>query len=173
LVREGTVRRLAAIAAAVAMTGCDQKPQAVQQCEALLLPTLKAPSTYKLVEHLVSLPNKKTGKQDVFLTYDAANTYNAPIRGQFWCVFNPRNSSIEQGGGGLEGIADNLEAAADEEAKKLVAPPARPRRAKRAEPPPTPDYADGEEEEVPVCDRPDSAAKQALMNEIGVDCLPH
>jgi len=59
------------------------------------MPRLKAPSTYKLVSSTIGLPDK-AGGHDVFLTYDASNSYNAPIRDTFWCTID-RNGIASEG----------------------------------------------------------------------------
>ena len=151
------------------MGGCSRQSEPVRACEAQLLPTLKAPSTYKLIESTVGL-QIKDGTQDVLLRYDAANTYNTPIRSVFWCEFNPSTGSAEQHDDS-EIQADNMEAIAD---TVDAVEPAAARPSSNAGPPEdaraSPEtFDDG----VPVCDRPDSPEKFALMNEIGVDCAPH
>lgn len=158
MVRARTLTLTAGAIALAAFTGCSTKPQQIEKCEAILLPTLKAPSTYKLISNTIGLPNKD-GSQDVFLNYDAVNSYNAPIRGLFWCVIGKDGTAS----------AHDTEATVDD----MVIPDAGvPSPA--PSPTPAPKAAAAKptyEDEVPVCDRPDSPEKSALMNEIGTDCM--
>ena len=54
---------------------------AILVCEAALKSTLKAPKTYERVSADL------TGRS-VYLTYDAVNSFNAPLRGKHKCDFN-------------------------------------------------------------------------------------
>lgn len=138
------------------MCACNNRPKEVQACEALLMPSLKAPSTYKLIDATAS--RTKKGTTNVFIQYDAVNSYNAPIRGTFACTVD------------AEGIAASLEADAEREVEEAAhialstgsdpKPVEKPKREVAID-----------LDEVPVCDRPDSPAKRALMNEIGTNCL--
>jgi hypothetical protein len=163
-----TLNRATALLVALATSGCSSKSEPVRSCEAQLMPTLKAPSTYKLIDTTIGLPNKD-GTQDVFLTYDAANAYNAPIRSTFWCVYNSKTGSAEQhDDSGIQ--ADNMDALADNvDAPEPETASPSPTTAPKLEASAT---AEAPDEEVPVCDRPDSPEKFALMNEIGVNCIP-
>lgn len=155
--------------AMLASASCSRQPTPVRACEAILLRNLKAPSTYKLVEPTVGLP-KPNGTQDVFLRYDAVNSYNAPIRDVFWCTYDPKADTASQHDDtaiepdDLSLMSDNLSAVtpAPSAAGSRVAPAERGGDAKT----PSAEVDD----EVPVCDRPDSPSKFALMNEIGTDC---
>lgn len=148
----------AAVACAILLTlcACERRPVEVQACEALLLPSLKAPSTYKLIDATTS--KTKNGATDVFIQYDAANSYNAPIRGVFACKVD------------AEGVARSMQTEAEhdvEEAARIaVSNETYAEPVERSTPKPAIDLDD-----VPVCDRPDSSAKRALMNEIGTDCM--
>lgn len=157
------MRWLLLITGAAAVASCSPstafKSEDVKRCEGLLLPTLKAPSTYKLIDAMIGTPDRDR-KKNVFLEYDAVNSYNAPIRGKFWCVID-KDGGVREGGGDVESDADNLMAMADNLAD----------RSAPAQQAPTGINPFSEPEEVPVCDRPDSPEKFALMNEIGVDCL--
>lgn len=163
--------RLATLLVSLVMTsGCQsEKSRIVEKCEGILLPTLKAPSSYKLIDPLIGLP-EKDGSRNVFLKYDAVNSYNAPLRDTFWCVVK-KSGEVEPGGGGVDAIADNMEALADNIADAALPDNAPNPFAEKPASPETPVTPTMEEDEVPVCDRPDSPEKTALMNEIGVDCL--
>lgn len=154
----------------LALSGCQGRDEAlIDKCEAILLPTLKAPSTYKRIETTVGLP-EKNGQRSVFIKYDAVNTYNAPIRETFWCVIK-KNGVADVGGGGTDMIADNMEALADNIAAAALPPDTPNPFSEKPDPTPSAVPTPFDDEEVPVCDQPDSPAKSALMNEIGVDCL--
>ncbi len=144
------------IAILALLAGCQSKVDEVEKCEALLLPTLKAPSSYKLVDSTLGLP-EKDGRRNVFLQYDAVNSYNAPLRATFWCEIdrsgNARAHDVEAVADDLDAMAANI-AAADADLST-----------------PNP-FTETNLEETPVCDRPDSPEKFALMNQIGVDCEP-
>ena len=137
------------------LCACESRPGEVQACEALLLPVLKAPSTYKLIDATAS--KTKNGETDVFIQYDAANSYNAPIRGIFACKVD------------AQGVATSMQTDAEhdveEAARTALSTDTDAEPVERSTPKPTIDL-----DEVPVCDRPDSPAKRTLMNEIGVDC---
>lgn len=68
----------------------------------------------------------------------------------------------------LEALADNSSEPEPEPEPQKRAFGAKPDTVERA-----PAVSDEGLDDVPVCDRPDSASKSALMNEIGVDCSPH
>lgn len=149
----------------LASAGCAPKQEAVEQCESLLKEGLKAPSSYTRVEVFQALRHGDT--QSVFIDYDAVNSYNAPLRGKFWCVYDYKAKTASEGS--VSPDIDPIEAdakagshIADKRAPSLdSAPSAAPA------PSPSPSWAG----EVPVCDREESESKHALMNELGVDCM--
>lgn len=148
----------------LAATGCGGKPAAITQCEALLLPKLKAPSTYKLADSTIGLPDKD-GTRDVFLHYDAANSYNAPIRDIFWCKIDKQGEASEASNIPDSMIDPTANLTGDDSGKNddLAVP---------VTPAPTPSYdaMDNDYDDMPVCDREDSPETRALMNEIGTNC---
>lgn len=149
----------AVLIAALVCAGCEQRPKSVQQCETLLLTKLKAPSTYKAFDAVVGAPDG--GKQQVAITYDAVNSYNAPIRGTFLCSFDIGSGIADEDKGAAaflgETPVDHLDLPAAQALPRADTAKTEEQRA---------DFPD----EVPVCDRPDSPEKFALMNEIGTDC---
>lgn len=150
----------AALIATLLCAGCEQRPKSVQQCESLLLTKLKAPSTYKAFDTVVGGPDR--GKQQVAITYDAVNSYNAPIRGTFFCSFDISS--------GLADEDKSAGAALGETPVEQLDLPAAPTPS-RAEATNAMEKQGELPDEVPVCDQPDSPAKFALMNEIGTDCI--
>jgi hypothetical protein len=82
-----------AVGATLSLAGCGPSPsvarerEMVAQCEAWLQAKLVAPSTYKQIRVTVGIPDEKTQRQDVFVTYDAANSFGTPIRGLEHCQF--------------------------------------------------------------------------------------
>ena len=58
----------------------------LDQCESYIQGRLKAPSTYKRVSS-TSSPMKEGAEYWVSVDYDAANSYNAPIRDTYICRF--------------------------------------------------------------------------------------
>lgn len=155
---------------ALALSSCSKDSRAIDACEAILLPTLKAPASYHRISDMVGPP--KSGRRTVIITYDSVNSYNAPLRGTFLCAFNPSTGGATEDTSPQDEYPDDLSAPiknAPEPTLKATAPP-RPTAAPKLSPDPTPNGNDVEDE-VPVCDRPDSPEKLALMNEIGTDCL--
>jgi hypothetical protein len=152
--------------AALLTCACSAEPDQITSCEARLLPTLKAPSTYRKIRSTVAAVGKN-GQQDVFIEYDAANEYNAPLRATFWCVYDPKTKHAAQHNDSnlepenLENIKDTTDAQEPKPSSPASAPePASGARSvSRAQP-----------DEVPVCDQPDSPEKFALMNELGIGC---
>lgn len=136
------------------LCACNGRSREVQACESLLLPSLKAPSTYKLVD--ATALKTKSGVTDVFIQYDAVNSYNAPIRGTFACKVD------------VAGVASSMEADVDRDLEEAIRSTARSsdKPVDQTEPERATDL-----DEVPVCDRDDSPEKRALMNEIGTDCM--
>lgn len=63
---------------------------AITVCEAALKARLKAPSSYRKIEASIS-------GNSVFLTYDAVNSYNAPLRAMKACKFNYKNMHFTLG----------------------------------------------------------------------------
>ncbi len=60
----------------------------IKQCEEYLLAKLKAPATYKRVEaSSFAYPDYRPERRTVIIKYDAANSYNAPIRDTQICQF--------------------------------------------------------------------------------------
>lgn len=152
--------------AALLTCACAAKSDQITSCEARLLPTLKAPSTYRKIRSTVGAIGKD-GLQNIFIEYDAANEYNAPLRATFWCIYDPKARRA------VQHDVSNLEPENLEQIKDTTTTP----EPKLAPPSPTPTPTPGARPaprtkavEVPVCDRPDSPEKFALMNEIGVDC---
>ncbi|WP_156340226.1 hypothetical protein [Sphingomonas sp. Leaf17] len=152
----GILRQLSlAVILSTAIGGCSPKPEPVARCEAILLGTLKAPSTYKLIEQTVAHP-KADGSQDVFLTYDAANSYNAPIRDRYWCIYNSRTRIAASRPPDPAIVEDDMD----------IPPVVGIARSESSSPP-----AGAEAEtDVPVCSQEDSPSKFELMNQLGVDC---
>jgi hypothetical protein len=155
---------------AVAMPSCSLQSRAVSKCETLLLATLKAPASYRRVTDLVG-PTVK-GRQSVVITYDAVNSYNAPLRDTFLCQFDPATGTASPSDDDSAVVADDLSIPVE----NLIdaTPVARPTvdAPVSSKPSPQPAFnAENEDDEVPVCDRPDSPEKSELMNEIGTDCL--
>lgn len=123
---------------------------------------LKALTTYRAFDTIVSPADG--GKQQVAITYDAVNSYNAPIRGTFFCSFDI--------GSGLADEAEGVAASFGEAPLGQLDLPAAatPSPTDPAHTVPTPRAEVDPPDEIPVCDQPDSPAKFALMNEIGTDC---
>ena len=77
----------------LAASGCAPAPAAdrdqkmIEQCEDFIKGKLVAPSTYKRISVTVGIPDEATGRQTVFINYDANNSYNTPIRGLEQCDF--------------------------------------------------------------------------------------
>jgi hypothetical protein len=59
----------------------------IEECERWAQAKLVAPSTYKRISVTVGIPDEKTQRQDVFISYDAANSYGTPIRQLEHCQF--------------------------------------------------------------------------------------
>lgn len=157
-------------ACAMALASCSRDSRAIEACEAALLPTLKAPSSYKRVSEMVG--PTQSGRQSVIIAYDAVNSYNAPIRDTFLCDFNPATGEGANAATLQDQYADDM-SAANETAEPSISdlnPPNKPAGSFEQEQP-TASTETGADEEVPVCDRPDSPEKSALMNEIGTDCM--
>ncbi len=75
------------------LTGCSafEAPE-IADCEAGLLRTLKAPSTYKRIKaSSTDLSGIGKRQQSVRLEYDAANGFGVPIRGDVICVYALRS----------------------------------------------------------------------------------
>ncbi len=155
--------------AALSLPSCSFQSSAVSKCEALLLPTLKAPASYHRVTDLVGPVQK--GRQSIVITYDAVNSYNAPLRGIFLCEFDPATGGVSIADE-PEMYVDDLSIPVDNATTEL--PEVKADTGAPIPPKPSTEGASedkGDEDEVPVCDRPDSPEKLELMNEIGTDCL--
>ena len=165
--------RRSAILVFCVLSGCAlPQSEPVKRCETVLLATLKAPSSYKLIEVVEGQPDK-VGNKDVFLTYDAVNSYNAPIRDTFACAYNLRSGLGRDKSSDYEAQAeaeiDKIEREVDKALNERNAPVAQ-----RPNPILEPKQKVTEVQtldEIPVCDRPDSPEKTKRMAEIGVDCL--
>lgn len=89
------MRVILAIAMVGSITSCARPvPPEVAQCEERLIGKLKAPSTYKKVKVDVTDINPSNPEDIehpkerwVTITYDAVNSYNAPIRGSEMCRY--------------------------------------------------------------------------------------
>lgn len=55
----------------------------VRYCEGFVLELMRSPSTYRRID----AQEHQTGEIAVLLTFDAANAYNAMVRGNARCVF--------------------------------------------------------------------------------------
>ena len=76
--------------AASLMAGCTDA--ATNACEQELMSTLKSPASYKRVKvEQVTIPDSihKPPYDEVTITYDAANSYNALLRDQYRCLYRP------------------------------------------------------------------------------------
>lgn len=144
------------------LLSCAQVASPVSKCEAVLLGGLKTPASYKRLDDTVG--PIENGRQSVFITYDAVNSYNAPIRSVFACDYTPATGGARE----ADTAADSLDTPAgitQARQQESIAPvQPDPATASAAADP-------AEDDEVPVCDRPDSPEKSALMNEIGTDCM--
>lgn len=143
------------------LSSCTKLTSPVSNCESVLLRGLKTPASYKRIDETVGLIEH--GRQSVFITYDAVNSYNAPIRSVFACDYTPATGSAKE----AETVADSLDTPPE-----ITAIP-QPGTTAPFQPDPANESAAPEpsdDDEVPVCDRPDSQGKTNLMNEIGVDC---
>jgi hypothetical protein len=109
--------------AASLLAGCTDA--ATNACEQELIGTLKSPASYKRVKvERVTIPDSihKPPYDEVTITYDAANSYNALLRDQYRCFYRPgtldRVDPYGLGSGGSGGenltaenlVVDNLEA---------------------------------------------------------------
>jgi hypothetical protein len=64
----------------------------VQQCESQLMQKLKAPASYNRVSVETGSSSASDGVpayDSVMIAYDAANSFNAPLRGRELCFFRP------------------------------------------------------------------------------------
>lgn len=148
------------------LAGCNPRDKPVVQCEGVLKAMLKAPASYHLVESLVGSA-KSNGTQDVFITYDAVNSYNAPLRERFWCIYDLHTGTAKSADAGVGVAPDNV--GIEQPVPPIDKPAVRNAKSKNS----SPSLKSGPqsyEDEVPVCDRPDSPEKFALMNELGVGC---
>jgi len=83
------MRRFAALFA-LALAACNSAQ--VEQCQSELLSKLKAPASFKRVKLDISnIPDSihKPPYDSVTITYDAVNSYNAPLRDEYTCFFKP------------------------------------------------------------------------------------
>jgi hypothetical protein len=74
----------------LALASCDGAQ--VQQCEAQLMQKLKAPASYNRVSvetGTISASDGVPAYDSVMIAYDAANSFNAPLRGHELCFFRP------------------------------------------------------------------------------------
>lgn len=155
---------------ALALSSCSKDSRGIDACEAILLPTLKAPASYHRVSDMVGPP--QNGRRSVIITYDSVNSYNAPLRGTFLCAFKPSTGVATEDTSAQDEYADDLSLPIENAAEPIAEAKAPPSSGAASKPSPgSMSNGDDVEEEVPVCDRPDSPEKLALMNEIGTDCL--
>ena len=78
-------------ALSILVSGCDSAQ--VRQCEAQLKEKLKAPASYKRVsaEEFVNTSYKEP-YDEVTITYDAVNSFNAPLRDRERCFYKPNTT---------------------------------------------------------------------------------
>lgn len=76
----------------LALSGCDalisNEEAAIRVCEGYIIGKLKAPATYKRVEVTVGMLDKAQSNRDVFISYDAANSFGTPLRSLEHCSFD-------------------------------------------------------------------------------------
>jgi hypothetical protein len=82
------------------LTGCGEK-QGVDQCEQAIKDKLKAPSSYHRVSVDVNDINaanpsdiSRFTERWVDVTYDAVNSFNAPLRGRQHCRFRLNDGDV-------------------------------------------------------------------------------
>lgn len=89
------------IGAFVAFTLRD-RPE-LKVCEDELLAELRSPATYERVkasttridQSLLKETDSRLPHATVHITYDAANAYGTPIRGEHFCYFQMRGNSVD------------------------------------------------------------------------------
>jgi hypothetical protein len=84
------VRSVVLICILLALAACDDAQ--VKQCETSIVDKLKAPSSYKRINITRSQIDSSIHKppyDSVTIYYDAVNAYNAPLRGDETCFFEP------------------------------------------------------------------------------------
>lgn len=103
---ESMLRRVLPAISCIMLAACDSNQ--VQLCEKQLKEKLVAPASYKRVSvnEFVN-PSYKQPYHEVTITYDAVNSYNAPLRGKESCWYKPDTSeSIDPFGFNSIGAVD-------------------------------------------------------------------
>lgn len=85
--RFGALSVLSVLTAGCTSPTAERQADLISQCEAHIKRKLRSPSGYAQISAMAAIPNEKSGYQEVFVTYDAPNAYNAPIRDLEICRF--------------------------------------------------------------------------------------
>lgn len=105
------LKKLVLVLAGCTLAACNNHSNQAELCELGLKRQLKSPSSYRRVKLTdVHKPNVST---QVYITYDASNSYGAQIRGEIVCAFTgpdkkPKLQSVYLNGKYLSESAKDL-----------------------------------------------------------------
>lgn len=85
--RENVILLIVLASLGVSACGQSRDKRMIDECERWILAKLSAPSAYKRIDVTVGIPDAKTERQSIYISYDAPNAFNVPIRQTQICEF--------------------------------------------------------------------------------------